>query len=41
VALTWALCESRRESAAAGSAAPIPRAADNARGTPNPKKATA
>ncbi|PBI82838.1 Heme A synthase [Variovorax boronicumulans] len=38
VVLTWALCESRRESAAA---APIPRAVDNARGTPNPKKATA
>jgi len=38
VVLTWALCESRRESVAA---APIPRAADNARGTPNPKKATA
>ncbi|BEP70956.1 MULTISPECIES: heme A synthase [unclassified Variovorax] len=38
VVLTWALCESRRESAAA---APIPRAADNARGTPQPKKATA
>ncbi|WP_447778471.1 COX15/CtaA family protein [Variovorax boronicumulans] len=41
VALTWALCESRRESVAAGSAAPIPRAVDNARGTPQPKKATA
>ena len=38
VALTWALCESRRESAAT---APIPRAVDNARGTPQPKKATA
>ncbi|MDP9911230.1 Heme A synthase [compost metagenome] len=38
VVLTWALCESRRESAAA---APIPRAVDNARGTPQPKKATA
>ncbi|MDP9879313.1 cytochrome c oxidase assembly protein subunit 15 [Variovorax boronicumulans] len=38
VVLTWALCESRRESAVA---APIPRAVDNARGTPNPKKATA
>ncbi|WPG36808.1 COX15/CtaA family protein [Variovorax sp. EBFNA2] len=41
VALTWALCESRRESVVAGSAAPIPRAVDNARGTPQPKKATA
>ncbi|PLC05961.1 heme A synthase [Variovorax sp. RO1] len=41
VVLTWALCESRRESVAAGSAAPIPRAVDNARGTPQPKKATA
>ncbi|WP_390348757.1 heme A synthase [Variovorax boronicumulans] len=38
VVLTWVLCESRRESAAA---APIPRAVDNARGTPQPKKATA
>jgi len=38
VVLTWALCESRRESAAAAS---IPRAVDNARGTPQPKKATA
>ena len=37
VVLTWALCESRREAAATVTA----RADDNARATPNPKKAAA
>ncbi|MGJ7528125.1 COX15/CtaA family protein [Variovorax sp. GB1P17] len=38
VVLTWALCESRREAASTTVAL---RADDNARATPNPKKATA
>lgn len=37
VVLTWALCESRREAVATVTV----RADDNARGTPNPKKAAA
>ncbi|RQO45191.1 heme A synthase [Variovorax sp. KBW07] len=37
VVLTWALCESRREATSTVAA----RADDNARATPNPKKATA
>ncbi|MGJ7565191.1 COX15/CtaA family protein [Variovorax sp. GB1R11] len=43
VVLTWALCESRRAalSSVHGASAAAVRADDNARATPNPKKATA
>ena len=40
VVLTWALCESRRQTLPSASTAAV-RADDNARATPNPKKATA